>query len=105
MIRKNGLFMTQVAIQIHGFDSQITVLKVIGIHDSQKVLNRPSPTSQLQSLLRLGLSLTESKAACLLRLIRVLTLTRSHHLISQNPENAGGKFNADSGGTPIIWTR
>ena len=44
MIRKNGPFMTQIAIQIRDFDSRITVLKVISIRESQKILNRPSPS-------------------------------------------------------------
>ena len=47
MIRKNGRFTTQIAIQIRDFDSRITVLKVIGIRDSKKVLIRPSPKASV----------------------------------------------------------
>ena len=55
MIRKNGPFTTQIAIQIRDFDSRITVLKVISIRESQKILNRPvvwNPSPELRYFFR-----------------------------------------------------
>ena len=42
MIRKNGLFVTQKAIQNSNFDSRITHLRIIIIHESRNILNCPS---------------------------------------------------------------